>query len=599
MLAVSVRTTFLAATLLCAAGSRAEAAGSTLPPAAAPATYEDERLRDVLAEGGYTAIAPAATDRITFIDVVRHDVFTEHDPWPDFLNLAHGLTGEDVVRRELLFVVGDVYDERLDESARDLRRMFVFSLVRIVPVRRADGTAGVLVFTRDLWSLRFEQGFQVTGLSIDRLSLALTERNVFGRAKVASVRFGMDPSTWSLGEAYLDRRVWLSNIAAQESVDVLFSRATLLPEGIVGSAFVGVPLWSFQAPWGGGVQASIDARVVRQLRGGELLDYDAPATPDDVDAHRAWDQRRIEGQVFVRRQFRDGLRRISIVHRWEVGLAASDLHVAANAETELSPAAAAAFARAVLPKARTQVYPYLAWHTFGTSYARYDDLDTFGQTEAVRLGPSLQATVGAGARAALSSTDFVFVTAGAGAVFAPLRGLVDVSVEASARLEDAAVVNRALSMRVRAATPTFLYGRLLARLDLTARAFDTSNTLVTLGGDNGLRGYASQAFVATGASSGQGTLEWRTLPLDWRSVHVGLAAFYDAGALAPSLDDVVVRHSVGVGVRLLFPQFNRTVYRIDFGVPLDDEGFRVQFSLGDAQMVEHGQPSVDRLDPRP
>jgi hypothetical protein len=34
---------------------------------------------------------------------------------------------------------------------------------------------------------------------------------------------------------------------------------------------------------------------------------------------------------------------------------------------------------------------------------------------------------------------------------------------------------------------------------------------------------------------------------------------------------MVLKHSVGAGARLLFPQFDRTVFRIDWGLPLADE----------------------------
>lgn len=577
------------------------AAALALVAAAADAsTYEDERLAAVLAERGLAAATPTAADRIEFVDVVVHDVFTEHDPFPDFLNVLHVTTFEDVVRRELLFDVGDAYDARLEDSARALRAMFVFSLVRVVPARRGDGAVGVLVFCRDLWSLRFEQGFQITGLEIDRLSLALTERNVLGRAKVASVRFGMSPTTWSLGEQYVDRRLFGSDLALLESFDVLFSRATSTPEGFTGELFLGAPLWTYEPPWGYGASVAADVRVVRQLEGRDVLVYDAPETVARDDARRVWDQRAFSAELFVRRQFRSFL-----VHRPEVGLAASDLYVAPNAETRLRPDAADAFARDVLPKARRQVFPYLTWHSFAPTHARYDDLDTFGQTESVRLGPAVSTTIGGGTRALFSSTDFVVLSGAAGVAFAPWRGLVDAGLDAGARLEDGAVVNRFATLRFRAATPPFLWGRVLGRADATLRRGDTSNQLVSLGGDAGLRGYPARAFTATSASTAQATLEWRSLPLEWSSVHVGFALFYDAGLLVPTLEeqDAMSRaaglHSVGVGVRVLFPQFNRTVYRIDFGVPLDDQGPRVLFSLGDTQAVEHGRGAIDRLEPRP
>ena len=106
--------------------------------AADAATYEDERLAAVLAAEGLTPFAPSDPDRVAFVRIVGHDVFTPDDPWPDWLNLAHVQTARDVIERELLFVVGAPF-VRLDESARNLRALFISSLVRITPVRIVPG----------------------------------------------------------------------------------------------------------------------------------------------------------------------------------------------------------------------------------------------------------------------------------------------------------------------------------------------------------------------------------------------------------------------------------------------------------------------------
>src|SRR5690606_17237772 len=105
-------------------------------------------------------------------------------PYPTFFNAFHWLTDEDVVRRELLFEEGGPYREvRVLETMRNLRSIGVYALARIVPVHAEDGQVGVLVYVRDLWSLRAETDFQVTAGTVDRLLLQLTERNLFGRNK--------------------------------------------------------------------------------------------------------------------------------------------------------------------------------------------------------------------------------------------------------------------------------------------------------------------------------------------------------------------------------------------------------------------------------
>lgn len=557
-------------------------------------TWEDAQLATVLEEQGLEAFRPEARDRVGFIRIVRHDVFTPDDPWPDVFNLAHLKTEEDVVARELLFAPGDSYD-KLEETARNLRDMFIYTFVRVVPVRKVDdGATGALVFTRDLWSLRFEQGFQVTGTSIDRLLLQLTERNVLGRAKVGSVRFTMDPSSWSIGETWVDPRIWGSGIRGLEDVDLYFSRATGAFDGSSGAFIVGAPLLSLSQPWGFDLRALYDVRTIRQIQNGAVITWDAPSTIEVEAVPRVWGQRAFDVEASVLRQFAAG----PFVHRITAGVGLTDDFVEPVAETALPPHLADEFAAEVLPTVRRTLFPFVAFHAFSPRFRIYEDLDTFGVSEAVRLGPSLSVSAGAGTTAALSSSDTVFATGTFGTALDPLGGLFEAAVEGSARWENGSVVNRVFAGRLRFATPPAFAGRFLLRADATFRKNDVTNVFVAIGGDNGLRGYPSQAFFDFGASVAQGTVEWRSLPIDLASAHVGVAAFYDVATLFKTLDDAVPHHSVGVGIRFLFPQLNHGVYRVDLAAPLDERGFHVLLSFGDTQAVEHALPAFSRLAPR-
>jgi len=66
---------------------------------------------------------------------------------------------------------------------------------------------------------------------------------------------------------------------------------------------------------------------------------------------------------------------------------------------------------------------------------------------------------------------------------------------------------------------------------------------------------------------------------------VGGVLFYDAGSVYGALGDARMHHDVGAGLRVLFPQFNLSPFRADFGVPLDSKGFAVTVSYGSAQAV--------------
>jgi hypothetical protein len=68
-------------------------------------------------------------------------------------------------------------------------------------------------------------------------------------------------------------------------------------------------------------------------------------------------------------------------------------------------------------------------------------------------------------------------------------------------------------------------------------------------------------------------------------VHLGLVAFYDVGSVYQRLTAARFHHDVGAGLRVLFPQLNRTVFRFDLGLPLDSPGFSVQMTYGSDPIV--------------
>ena len=63
--------------------------------------------------------------------------------------------------------------------------------------------------------------------------------------------------------------------------------------------------------------------------------------------------------------------------------------------------------------------------------------------------------------------------------------------------------------------------------------------------------------------------ELRSRPVQILSVQFGAAAFYDMGDTGIDMSNIHLRHGVGGGLRVAFPQIQRSVFRLDVGVPLD------------------------------
>lgn len=565
------------------------------------ATYEQARVDATLARVG-AQVDPAPSGKtIAYIRYERDEVFSGDDlvvpvvlpsfapTWP---NAFHWLTEQRTIARELLMHEGEAFSpERAEESMRNLRALGIFALVRIVAVKTSDpARVGVVVYTRDLWSLRLETSFAGAGATFS-LRAALVERNFLGRNKELSARVFLDPLTYSVGETYLDARMFGGQLRLYESLDVIVNRAKQEPEGSTGSVLWGLPFRNLAQKRAFDLLAQYADYVYRDAPSGAVTGFDAsdgathgqacaPGAPDCIA--RVWDDLRVRVEGAFHERTGERYRQT-----FTVGVGFADRSVQANAETALAPAQREVFTREVLPRVRREVFPFVRYRLFVPRFVTFTDLATFGQSEVLRTGPRLDARFALPLDEWGSSTDG-FVTRGRmGYVWAEDDALVDVVGQAAARVEEQSVIDQNLVLRLRAATPSYraLFGRMVLRGLWDMRRRDTQNTLVGLGGDNGLRGYGSQWFYDFGASHWLGNFEYRTRPWALRSVHLGLVAFYDAGSVYRRLARAPFHHAAGLGLRVLFPQFNRSTFRVDCGVPLDSEGFAVTFSYGSAQAV--------------
>ena len=569
--------------VLLAAIAIAVCTGATAP--AVSNSYESRRLTRALSIRGLVETSEPQDRKIEFIEIIRHDVFAPDEPYPILLNQIRWRTDEDIVERELLFSEGETYEiEAVAETERNLRDLGIFSLASVVPVVRAtdgsrpDAPLGVAVFTRDLWSLRFENAFVFGGGQFESLLLQLTERNLFGRGKRATLRFQLRPFTSSVGQTYADRRLFGSSLHLAEAFDVIFERSSGRAEGFGAEVRFGRPLYNLRQRWGWSLEGAADRRVVRNGAGGVVRSYRPEGAEDDVVFAQVYDRRYDSVDASGFHQWGTGYKQVLLA-----GGRFRRLESNPNADTGSfpdTPDYRAAFRRDVMPADRTDVFPYVQYSVFEPRYITYEDLASYGQSEDVRLGPSVAVYVGLPREAIGSGDDAIVASGRIDYVAAPFgSGLIDLRLFGSGRYLDHQLVDGLVTARIRGASPRIGGGRFVARTDWAVRHRDTTNSEVAIGGTNGLRGFAPGAIAGLGADRFRGNLEYRTKALFWRSFHAGGVLFYDAGFVEPSNDEGL-HHSVGFGLRWLFPQFNRTVYRADFGVPLEGKGIAILFSVG-------------------
>jgi Omp85 superfamily domain len=245
-----------------------------------------------------------------------------------------------------------------------------------------------------------------------------------------------------------------------------------------------------------------------------------------------------------------------------------------------------AFARDVLPRSERTSLPFVNYGLFTPRYRTLRNVSTYDLAEDAQLGPTIDASMGAGLGFLGSDNTFLRGSFGAGYTHAlGSDGLVRLSASVASRLDSGELIDNNAAVELRLLSPTVRrLGRLVAEVRLFTLWEETQNRFFTIGGDNGLRGFAIGEF--TGERKAALQLEARSRPWRLAFFRFGGVLFYDAGGAANSFGSMSLHHNVGIGLRTLIPQLSRELMRFDFAFPLDGadagalrfiSGFRSEF----------------------
>ncbi len=563
-----------------------------LATADAGATLERRRAEEALRAAGLLPVSHPESERIAFVRIVREDVFVGGEgplSWLAFANALHTRTREGVVRRELLLAEGDRWDEALArETERNLRRLGIFSLVRVMAAREPrTRRLGLFVYTRDLWSLRLEHAVRVTGTVVDELYVQLAERNLGGRSMRLGVYGRLDPVNWWVGGWWQHPR-FVSGAGGAPHLALwvwgeVQHRRGGDPEGGRLFGVMERPFYNLGQRWSWRLAGSWEHVVVRQLRAGRVRRYDVPETRVEERLARVW--RAEEARVLLRatRRWRLGWARPA----WSLGWRLSFSGYAPIEQSGISTTEERrAFVRDVLPVSRRRMGPVLRYELSSSRYAETRGVDTFARREPFALGPRVWAEVYRPLALLDGFESSWLLEAGGAWSVRPFGGVLRAEVQGAARLQEGRVGDERAAISVYAVSPVLAgIGRLAARWQGVWRRRDTSRELVTLGGDDGLRGFPSRAFGVPGGNRMLLGVELRSSPLELWTVHLGLVLFAEAGSVYERLETARWHGAAGLGVRLLLPQFNRAPYRFDVGLPLGEAGGPLP-SFGDGQAFD-------------
>ena len=544
----------------CALGAVLRVASAAAQPAPGPvhegySRLEKSVIRQKLGERGWSFDPAPEGKLIEEVQIATLDVFDERDPMPDFVNVLHTTTRQQVIRRELLFREGEPYRSLFaHETARNLREIAQLSIVLIVPVQgsRPDRVR-VLVITKDVWSLRLNWLLQSQNGHINYLVLNPSEENLFGSHAVVGGLFILDPAVYSVGASLSHRRLLGSHQMVSLSASFIKNRDTGATEGSFGEFRYGQPLYSLDTRWSWGTSVLWRRDIARRFVGVNV------ATRNDIPVE--FDRDRLYGGYQLVRSF--GRR---FKYDLSFGVEAERRAYSPGDLSAYPASAVRAFTARELPVSDQRVSPFVQLHAHRTDYSTLLEVETLGLQEDFRRGHDLLLRLYAASSQVGSTRDLL----GSQATLAytlPIgdgfvRPVLGSNIEYASRGRNDALFQAA----ARFVSPRLGFGRLIVDGAFFDRYQNYLNRRFALGGDNRLRGYAPGRF--TGASLVAMNAELRTTSLDILSAQVGAAAFYDVGDVSDRVDRFQLKQSAGVGLRVLFPEFDRIVMRADWGFPL-------------------------------
>jgi surface antigen Omp85-like protein len=516
---------------------------------------ESSVIEQKLAEGGLSWESAPEGKLIEDVQIVSLDVFDERDPIPDFVNVLHATTRKRVIRRELLFKEGEPYRAAFaHETARNLRGLQQLSIVLVIPVRgsRPDRVR-VLVITKDVWSLRLNWALDVSNSNITSLVLNPSEENLFGSHAIVGGLFVMNPAAYSLGFSLGHRRLFGSHEGIQLAANLIKNRDSGATEGSFGEFRYGQPLFSLDTQWSWGTSILWRRDIARRFIGA------AVATRAGIPVE--YNRDRLYGGYELVRSF--GRR---FKYDLSLGVEADRRAYSTLDLSSYSALQVQRFVSAELPGSDQRISPFIQLHAHRTDYRTLLEVETLGLQEDLRRGHDLLLRLYAASSAVGSTRDLVGTQASFSYTF-PLgdgliRPVLSSSIEHASRDRDDALFEAAL----RIASPRLGFGRLHLDGVFADRYRNHLNRHYAIGGDTRLRGYAPGGFP--GANMVAMNVELRSTSLDILSAQVGAAAFYDVGDANDRVEKFHLKQSVGLGVRVLFPEFDRIVMRADWGFPL-------------------------------
>ena len=309
----------------------------------------------------------------------------------------------------------------------------------------------------------------------------------------------MQPLFVSTGALFNNRRVMGKPYTLQVSTDAFFERKTGDYEGYNVTVYGARPFYTMNDRFSYGVSVSRGQGVVRQEQMGSRIYWDDAETDETESIPRSWAY-----TSYALSAFGDVQYRYSTVFRLGGGLSVSNYEVEAiNSESlnAVSDESRERFISEVLPESLLLAYPHIRASFYRDRFSVFKNLSSFALSEELQLGFS-GSIYGQFPTQALGSTQDL-VIAGGYLVFREKLfkdALLEFAVSGRSSYRSALErwADSTFLLRVRGATSSHPWGRIVTRADWVGQREQITADPLSLGGDNGLRGYPSQHFLSFG-----------------------------------------------------------------------------------------------------
>lgn len=551
---------------------------------------ERQTMRRALIVRGYELDPEPWGKVVGHIRVYNEDVFAENVRGSKvtrllrFFNNFHVTSKESVVRDEVILRPGEVWDQnKIEETARRLRDPIFTSVIAVVPVKSSEpGKVDILVVTRDIWSLRLNTQYTYQRGKLTDLATSLSENNFLGRRVLVAAAVTLDQGAIAAGPLFIDKNFLNEHIELRARVNAIVNRDALLQDGRLDSegssstVTLTRTLWNLSKKWGAGLSFSHRFATDRRFLGTEIRPVWCPLGAECVksgfdpklipaDELLPWEYaiRTWSTSAYVVRQFGTDFKQQLTLGQSISSVHPSILKTFPGLVEQREP-----FARAVLPRSEVTSVPYVGYAMYTPKYKTRRNVQTYDLAEDLRIGPSFDASFGVGVKLLGSDNNF-WRAAASGAWTIPWcrDGSITLSAGVSTRHQDAEFIDNTASGNLRVVSPTYLFARLVAETTIGTRWNDTANSILTIGSDNGLRGFDINQFSGQRLSGTQ--IEIRSIPMAIWVFRVGGVLFYDLGGAADSFATMELHHDIGIGLRTLVPQTSRELFRFDLAFPLD------------------------------